>query len=156
MSLLQVPAAEVRPPGPVLLSAARGKRPSGTPGAHDLVACGSSLHDVRQAMHNPEIMETGFWSVSHYNIMARATSRLLKTQRQDLQRLGLKVEWGQLRETQKSARSLPRRNIHIEKCPGHFFMVTGWLMECLPMSGPVRYSGDQADLVPVLRKPTLA
>ena len=71
MSLVQVPTAAVRPPGPVLLSAARGRRPSGIAGAPDTVACGSSPLDVRQARHSPEIIRTGFWPVIDYNITAR-------------------------------------------------------------------------------------
>ena len=71
MSLVQVPTAEVRPPGPVLLSAARGQRPSGIAGAPDTVACGPSPLDVRQARHSPEIIRTGFWPVIDYNITTR-------------------------------------------------------------------------------------
>lgn len=45
-------------------------------------------------------------------------------------------------------RSLRRRNPHSRKCPGHFLMVACWLT--------AGHSGDQAELVPVLRKLTLA
>lgn len=71
-------------------------------------------------MPSLEIIETGFWPVIHYNIMAKAALRNLKTQGQDLPGLGLRERQGWWGETQGSAGPLPRRNPHIKKCPGHF------------------------------------
>lgn len=55
-----------------LLSVARGKRPSGTPGASDTVSCGPSPCEDKQAMPSLKIIKTRFWPVIHYNITARA------------------------------------------------------------------------------------
>lgn len=83
MSQAQVPAAEARSPGPVLLSVAGGKGPGGTPRASDTVACGPGLREDRRAMTSPEIIESRFWPVIHYDITAMAAPQGLQTLRQD-------------------------------------------------------------------------
>lgn len=91
MSQAQVPAAEARSPGPVLLSVAGGKGPGGTPRASDTVACGPGLREDRRAMTSPEIIESRFWPVIHYDITAMAAPQGLQTLRQDRS-----MKWGKL------------------------------------------------------------
>ena len=129
MSQAQVPAAEARSPGPVLLSVAGGKGPGGTPGASDTVACGPGLREDRRAMPSPEIIKSRFWPVIHYNITAMAAPQGLQTLRQDLPGLGPGEGWGWCGETPGQQKALPQRHPHRKKCLGHFVMVTGSLVE---------------------------
>lgn len=148
----------------MLLSAARGKRPSGIPGAPDTVACGPSPREDRQATPSLEIIKTRFWPVIHSNTMANTPSSpgpgSLKTQKQDFLGLGLGLEegWGWRREIQESAASLSRRNPH-NNSNKNVQAASWWSVACLwntcSVSGPMGHNGDQADLAPVLREPHL-
>lgn len=107
-------------------------------------------------MHSLEIIETGFRPVIHYNITAKATLWSLTSPRQDHLRPGLRERQGWCGETRGATGSLPRRNLHIKKCPGHFLMATGSLMErllCVRACGTVV---TKQTLVSVFRELTLA
>lgn len=123
MSLVQVPAAEVRPPGPVLLSVARGKRPSGTPGAPDTVACGPSLPEDRQDMPSLEIIKTRFWPVIHYNTMSRAAPMESEDSEAGSAAAGGRDGDGEGRHRGQQSPFLEGIPQH-KKCPGHFL---SWL-----------------------------
>lgn len=125
-SLVQSPVPLVWPSGRVLLSAARGKRPSGIPGAPDTVACGPSRREDREATPHPrdnqdQILASD--SLQHHGQGRSPPPPLppapgsLKTQRQDFLGLGLGLEEGRgwRREIQESAGSLSRRNPHNNK-----------------------------------------
>lgn len=107
-------------------------------------------------MPSLEIIETGFRPVIHYNITAKAALWSLPSQRQDHLRPGLGERQGRCGEAQGSTGSLPRRNLHIQKCPGHLLMATGALMERLLCVGAYGTGVTKQTLVPVFRELTLA